>query len=402
MAKRLQVLMLTRLFPSQAFPSFGTFCLERAKALSAHADVRVMVPTPYYPPWLPGKPDWKKWVAVERQGQAAPGIPVTYPRYVSLPGTATWLQGVAMAHVVRQELSARYGGWRPDVVDAHFAFPDGYAGVKLAQAIGVPSVVTCHGSDLRQYPAIPIVGGMTRWTLRHASRVISVSTDLLRRSIELGCPPERAVFLTNGVDPDKFAVRDKAECRQQLGLPPDRKIGVCVGYLIDRKDQSLLVRAVADIRSRGDAPPLIILVGDGPNRQRLQEEIAQLGLEEDVIMAGQRPHAEVAAWMGAADWLLLCSSSEGWATVYFEAMACGRPVLTSNVSSAKDAICQSAYGTVVEPRTPEAFAQAMLMASDCLFDAAKIRAYAEENSWSRWAQLAMDNFRKVIHGAVSS
>ncbi len=233
---------------------------------------------------------------------------------------------------------------------------------------------------------------MTRWTLRHASRVISVSTDLLRRSTELGCSPERAVFLTNGVDPDKFAVRDKAECRQQLGLPQDRKIGVCVGYLIDRKDQSLLVRAVADIRNGGDSPPLIILVGDGPNRQRLQDEIAQLGLEKDVMLAGQRPHAEVAAWMGAADWLLLCSSSEGWATVYFEAMACGRPVLTSNVSSAKDAICQSAYGTVVEPRTPQAFAQAIQDAARRDFAPATLRAYAEGNSWQLWAQRAMGVF----------
>jgi teichuronic acid biosynthesis glycosyltransferase TuaC len=395
MAKRLKVLMLTRLFPSQAFPNFGTFCLERAKALSAHADVRVMVPTPYYPPWLPGRADWKKWVAVERTGTAADGIPITYPRYLSLPGTATWLQGTAMAQSVRRELTEHHDGWRPDVIDAHFAFPDGYAGVKLGRSIGVPSVVTCHGSDLRQYPDIPIAGGMTRWTLRNADRVISVSSDLLRRSRELGCPPQRTVFLSNGVDPGKFVVRDKADCRQQLGLPQDRKIGVCVGYLIDLKDQSLLVRAVADLRNRGGIPPLLVLVGDGPNRQRLQDEIAQLGLENDVMLVGQRPHAEVAVWMAAADWLLLSSSSEGWATVYFEAMACGRPVLTSNVSSAKDAIHQPEYGTVVEPRTPQAFAQAMLDASQREFDVARIRAYAEQNSWQQWAEHAMDVFSAI-------
>lgn len=395
--KQPKILMLTRLFPSQAFPNFGTFCLERAKALSAHADVRVMVPTPYFPHWLPGRPGWKKWSAVERTGTAANGIPVTYPRYMSLPGTATWLQGVAMAQSVKRELRDSYVGWQPDVVDAHFVFPDGYAGVKLAQSLGVPCVVTCHGSDLRQYPSIPIAGSMTRWTLRHADRVISVSTDLLRRSQELGCPPEHAVFLTNGVDPDKFAVRDKADCRQHLGLPTDRKIGVCVGYLIDRKDQSLLVHAVADIRQRGEAVPLIVLVGDGPNRQRLQNEIKQLGLEHDVLLAGQRPHAEVAAWMGAADWLLLSSSSEGWATVYFEAMACGRPVLTSNVSSAKDAINQPAYGAVVEPRTSPAFASAMIDASARQFDAPTIRAYAEQNSWALWAQRAMGIFETVAN-----
>ena len=394
--KRLKILMLTRLFPSQAFPSFGTFCLERAKALSAHADVRVMVPTPYYPAWLPGKPEWKKWTQVESEGTVPPGIQVTYPRYGSIPGTATWFQGVAMAHSVRRELAAHYGGWQPDVVDAHFAFPDGYAGVKLAQAIGVPSVVTCHGSDLRQYPAIPIAGSMTRWTLRHASRVISVSTDLLNNSISLGCPPERAVFLSNGVDPDKFTVRPKNECRQQLGLPLNRKIGMCVGYLIDRKDQSLIVKAVAEIRQQGQAVPLIVLVGDGPNRERLQAEIRQFGLDGDVILAGSRPHAEVAAWMGAADWLLLSSSSEGWATVYFEAMACGRPVLTSNVSSASDAISKPDYGAVVEPRTPTAFATAIVHASARQFDAEIIRNYAEQHSWAHWAERAIDVFESVM------
>lgn len=392
--------MFTRLFPSQAFPSFGTFCLERAKALAAHAEVRVMVPTPYYPPMLPGKADWKKWVAVEREGVAATDIAVTYPRYLSVPGTATWFQGVAMARSARKELADRFEGWRPDIIDGHFAFPDGYAAVKLAQSIDVPAIITCHGSDLRQYPDIPVAGDMTRWALRSADRVISVSSDLLRRSIELGCQSEKAVFLTNGVDPGKFVVREKVECRKQLGLPQERKIGVCVGFLIDRKDQSLLVRAVANIRQRGEIPPMLVLVGDGPNRQRLQDEVSCLGLDKDVILAGQRPHAEVAAWMGAADWLLLSSISEGWATVYFEAMACGRPVLTSNVSSAKDAIHHPDYGTVVEPRTPEAFAQAMLDASQRHFDSATIRTYAERHSWSLWAEQAMETLKAVT--ALSS
>lgn len=387
--------MLTRLYPSHALPGFGTFSMERAKALAEHADVRVMAPTPYFPSWLPGREEWKKWGAVERDGYFPAGIRVTYPRYVSIPGLATWFQGVAMAHSVSRELALNYDGWQPDVIDGHFVFPDGYAAMRLGQALGVPVVVTCHGSDLRLYPDIPIAGTMTRKTLRQANRIVSVSSDLKRRSIELGCPSERAVFLTNGVDPAKFLVRSQAVCRTQLGLPADRKMGVYVGHLIDRKDQSLILRALAEMRSRGAQPPLIVLVGDGPNRQRLQNEVAHLGLESDVIMAGQRSHDEVALWMGAADWLLLSSSSEGWATVYFEAMACGRPVITSNVSSAKDAIHQPSYGIVVEPRTPEAFATAMIDASQRQFDAQTIRAYAETHSWSLWAEHAMDIFNAV-------
>lgn len=388
--------MLTRLFPSQAFPAFGTFCIERAKALAAHADVRVMVPTPYYPSWLPGKEDWKKWTRVERQGTVEGNIRATYPRYASLPGTATWLQGITMAQSARRDLESNYGDWRPDVIDGHFAFPDGYAAVKLANHLGIPSVVTCHGSDLRQYPDIPVAGAMTRWTLKNADRVISVSSDLMRRSIELGCPPEKAVFLTNGVDPAKFSVRSKTECRARLGLPPDRKIGVYVGFLIDRKDQSLILQALVEIRQQGAPVPLVVLVGDGPNRQRLENEVIALGLQNDVILAGQRRHDEVALWMGAADWLLLSSSSEGWATVYFEAMACGRPVLTSNVSSARDAISQPAYGMVVEPRTASAFAQAMQTASQTDYDERILRHYAEQNSWQKWADHAMQLFTHLV------
>ena len=84
--------------------------------------------------------------------------------------------------------------------------------------------------------------------------------------------------------------------------------------------------------------------------------------------------------------------------MYFEAMACGRPVLTSNVSSAKDAICKTDYGYVVEPRTAEAFATAMIEAASKRFDAYAIRAYAEQHSWERWAEQAM----RVIESAVSS
>lgn len=370
--------------------------MERAKALAAHADVRVMVPTPYYPDWLPGREGWKKWTRVERGGEAEGGILVTYPRYASIPGTATWFQGVAMARSARRDLESNYGDWRPDVIDGHFAFPDGYAATRLGHAIGTSVVVTCHGSDLRQYPDIPIAGAMTRWTLRHADRVISVSSDLMRRSIELGCPTERAVFLTNGVDPSKFSVRSQAECRVQLGLPPDRKIGVYVGFLIDRKDQSLILHALIEIRRQGALVPLIVLVGDGPNRQRLESEVVALGLQNDVILAGQCRHDEVALWMGAADWLLLSSSSEGWATVYFEAMACGRPVLTSNVSSARDAINQPVYGSVIEPRTAAAFSAAMQTAAQTTYDEKAIRHYAEQNSWEKWADNAIRLFGALV------
>ncbi len=394
--KKLKVLMLTRLFPSTACPILGTFCLERAKALAAHADVRVMVPVPYFPRWVPAPQKWRLWSTVERARELEGAIRITYPRYFSMPKVATFSQGLAMAYSAWCEFQHQYKNWRPDIIDGQFAFPDGYAAVRLGQTIGCSAVVTCLGADLRVYSGHAFVGTMLRWTLRTAARVIAVSADLKRLSIAQGCPEENTVFLTHGVDLKKFALRAKSECRARLGLPQDRKIGVYVGYLIDRKNQSLVIQAVDDIRKRGCTPPLITLIGDGPNRKRLEREIAELGLGEHVLLAGQVTHEEVALWMGAADWLLLSSDYEGWATVYFEAMACGRPVLTSNVNSAKDAICKPEYGYVVEPVTPEAFANALLEASGREYDAQLLRTYAEEHSWTRWAEQAMAVFEDVV------
>jgi glycosyltransferase involved in cell wall biosynthesis len=192
--------------------------------------------------------------------------------------------------------------------------------------------------------------------------------------------------LPNGVDPSRFTVQDKTACRRRLGLPTDGCITVCVGHLTDLKNQSVLIRALAEVTRRGGVPPRLVLVGEGPNKDRLKHEAERLGVQEQVHLVGQKPHAEVPDWIGAADWLMLSSTSEGWPTVYFEAMACGRPVLTSNVSSARDAVCRNDYGLVVEPNTPEAFADALVRAQARPFDAAVIRAYAERHSWDNWAQ----------------
>ena len=395
-ARRPKVLVVTRLFPSASFPTLGTFVMERVRALAEHADVRVMVPTPWFPRGVPAPREWRLWGDVEHHRVLDDGVRVTYPRYLLIPKVATFLQGLSMARAIASHVDTAYRDWRPDAIDAHFAFPDGYAAVRLGAHLGCPVVVTCHGADLRAYDGHPFVDAMLRWTMQTADRVISVSSDLRQRSIARGCPEERAVFLTNGVDPGKFALRPQAECRAQLGLPATGRIGVYVGYLIDRKNQSLIVRAVAEIRRLGGPVPLIALVGDGPNRKRLEREIAAFGLEDRVRLIGSVPHEQVAVWMAAADWLLLSSDYEGWATVYFEAMACGRPVLTSNVSAARDAICDPAYGTVVEPTTAEAFAAAMIAASGTTFDAQRIRAYAESHSWANWATQSMAILQTAI------
>jgi glycosyltransferase involved in cell wall biosynthesis len=386
--------MVTRLFPSRRLRWLGPFCAERARALARRAEVRVIVPTPYCPPGLRfGK--WKQWAEVEREGLTDEGISVSYPRFGVIPKAATWLQGVTLARSVAREYRRRHRTWRPDVVDGHFAFPDGYAAVRLARLLGCASLVTCHGSDLRKYPRIPVAGGMLRWTLRSATRVIAVSPALRRRSVELGCPEGRSLFLANGVDTGRFGLRDRRRCRERLDLPLDARIALCVGHLDDNKNQLTLIRTLAE--APDDALHLA-LVGHGPRLGRLHAEVRRLGLSGRVHFAGSQPYEMMPWWMGAADWLVLASREEGWPTVYFEALASGRPVITSDVPAAKECVRDERYGLIVSPNTPSAFASALRQAGERQFDAGAIRAYAEQHSWDAVAEELLEVIDSIAEG----
>ena len=393
---RPRILMVTRLFPSARLPVFGTFCAERARALSQYADVRVIVPTPLCPPGL-RVGAWARWSQVEREGVTAEGCPVSYPRFAVVPKTGTWIQGVTMARSVVREYRRRHGDWAPDLVDGHFAFPDGYAAVKLARHLAAPSVVTCHGSDLLKYPSIPIAGRMLRRTLRGADRVVGVSPALRTRAVELGCPDDNALFLSNGVDTARFAPQDRADCRKRLDLPAHGRIAICIGHLDDNKNQAVLIDALACLQGKGLEAPHLVLVGDGANRRRLAELARAKGVADSVHLAGSQPYDDIPLWLGAADWLVLASVNEGWPTVYFEAMACGRPVITSNVAAASECVCDERYGIIVPENTPEAFAGAMQAADRGPFDSDAIRHWAEQHSWDRWALRFLEIVDEIRH-----
>ena len=211
MNDRLKILMVTRLFPSIATPTRGTFCLERARALSKLADLRVICPTPYVPAFMARRGGRAAILAAIGQSSRTDfGVPVSYPRFFSFPKVLTFTQGLTMARAVRREFVATCGDWTPDVVDGHFAFPDGYSAVRLARWLHLPATVTCHGSDLRDYPPLQVSRRLLQWTLRSADAVIGVSRWLTRAAVDLGCPPEHAQFLSNGVDCEIFALRNQA------------------------------------------------------------------------------------------------------------------------------------------------------------------------------------------------
>uniref|UniRef100_A0AAU2JQX1 Glycosyltransferase n=1 Tax=Streptomyces sp. NBC_00049 TaxID=2903617 RepID=A0AAU2JQX1_9ACTN len=250
---------------------------------------------------------------------------------------------------------------RPDLLHAHSA-KAGLAG-RLAARGAVPTVFQPHAWSF------DAVGGATaalalrweRYGARWADRVLCVSEAERRAGETEGIDAHWSV-IRNGVDLDHFRPggpdpdRDKELARAELPLPDgfqgDGPLAVCVGRLCVQKGQDILLRAWPELL--GAVPGArLALVGDGPDTERLRRTAPP-----GVLFAGPAP--DIRPWLRAADLVVLPSRWEGMALAPLEAMACGRPVLVSDVSGARESL-PPGQGRLclVPPEDPTALAKAL-------------------------------------------
>jgi glycosyltransferase involved in cell wall biosynthesis len=274
-------------------------------------------------------------------------INVYHPRYFMLPRISAPFHGLLMflgAILLVLRLHARL---RFDCVDAHFVYPDGFAGVLIAKLLRLPVIVTAHGSDLTSYPQFRILRPLIRWTLHHADRVICVCKALQRVALQLNVPHDRVLVIPNGVDLEFFHPFDKVEARLTLGMPPHADVVLAVAQLIPRKGHLILIRAVAHLCRK--LPQLqLFVVGDGDLEGPVQREVSALGLERHVFLQGAVKNEELFRWYSAADVTCLPSSREGLPCVLLESLACGTPVVATAVGGTPELINSRDVGVLVQ------------------------------------------------------
>jgi teichuronic acid biosynthesis glycosyltransferase TuaC len=146
----------------------------------------------------------------------------------------------------------------------------------------------------------------------------------------------------------------------------------------------------------------LLIVGEGPERARLTAMIDRLGLADRVRLLGARPHAELPALYGAADALVLASSREGWANVLLEAMACGTPVIASNIWGNPEVVRSHVAGLMTESNTSEGIVAAACRLFADPPDRAATRAYAEQFSWDETTAGQLALFGSVARGQWSA
>lgn len=371
----MKVLLISNLFPSSFEPTRGVFNLNRFGALSRHCDVRLLCPTPW-------------WSRVRRPreifntpSEDFTGIASAFPTYWSLPRMRTaHARGMylSLAGPVRR-LRAEFPF---DAILAAWAYPDAVAAAHLARDWGCPLVTMVLGSDINETPKHPNLRRQIVWALGQSERIIAVSSALHDKVVELGIPTERVLVQRNGVDGQRFQVRDKMEARCDLGLALDRSLVVYVGNFKQEKGVAVLVDATAKL-GRDDVD--VALVGDGPQKQILLEQARDLGIESQVKFCGRRPHGEIPAWMAAADVVCLPSYREGCPNVVLEALAAGRPVVASRVGGVPELV-SDATGVLIPPGDPDALSRGLDRALTRSWEPEGLRASVDCLSWSKFGR----------------
>lgn len=388
----LRVLTLSTLYPDRTRPGFGAFVERQARALAARGDVEVKVVAPFAVP--PGPlarlhPAYRDLIALPRR-EDWNGLDVLRVPFPTIPGLGARINPWSLRRSVAQRLDSLRGEFPFDVIDAEFFYPDGPAAVSLGKRYGVPVSIKARGSDIHFWGRLPATSDKVIAAGRGADGMLAVSAALRADMIALGLPGDRIRVHHTGVDQVAFRPQDRDAAKQALGVAGP--LVVSAGNLIPLKGHGLLIEAMAAL------PGVTLLIaGRGPEDAALAAQIAGAGLGDRVRLLGPLPHAELPALFAAADVMALASASEGLANVWVEAVACGTPVVITDVGGARELVNGPTAGRLVA-RNPAAIAEGIadLLANPPPQDA--VRAAARDFTWERNSQALFDHLSAPIRG----
>jgi len=335
----LNVLTLAPFFPSLEDPAQGCFIAEPLRRMSEYGiDSHVIAVTPFY-----------------RAGRRACETKSEWKSYYAPPGNLGLVtSGALLANALRRRVRELHESQRIDLIHAHAALPCGEAAVMIAAELKIPCVVSAHGLDV--YGDRQCGQWLGRWAKR-------LSLNVYRRATRIACISERvrqqlasdlqqkASVVYNGVDGEMFSPGSGP-------ASPGRILSV--GNLIPTKDHALLLRAFAQVQKKVPHSELEI-IGDGPERVRLEGLAKALGSDSQVRFRGRQDRKAVARAMQNCAVFALPSRYEGLGCVYLEAMACARPVIGCTGQGIDEVIQDAHNGTLVPAGDEVALTERLLV-----------------------------------------
>ena len=351
----MRVLHITHLYPRPYDHLLGIAMHKQIKALEVQGCAqKVLSPTAWTPfPINHLSHKWKSYSEVSVH-DVIEGVEVYYPRYLVFPksflfassGRRMYLGIRRLVREIEQEFSF-------DLIHAHMALPDGYAGMLISMKYRKPLVVTIQGTDLDITAARNNRCSLAlHRVFQYAKRVISPSPRLTEAMVaKFRIEPVNIGYGINTSD----VVTLKNNSFQHF---EDRCILLSVSRLIPTKGIDLNLHALSRLVKK-HKNIIYIVVGDGPERATLERLTRKLNLERYVNFVGHLPYRRVMDYMAACDVFVLPSWQETFGLVYIEAMAHGKPVVAVEGQGVDGIVIHGETGLLAKPQQVDSLVEAL-------------------------------------------
>ena len=346
---RKKVLFIPSWFPNQDDPISGIFIQEQAVALSKEFDVAVLIP---------GMAAWRNVLNPKAADKSVietkAGLTV-YREFARplIPHGPESIDYDTFARAAESGFKKIVKEWgKPDVIHAHVVLPAGWSALKVAQRHGIPIVMTEHSSPFSMHLGTELSRKLVRETLTSVNRLIAISPALAKQLLDFQ-PGLNIDVIGESVRTDFFVPAENGVQTKSHG-----KRFFVAARLAEQKGLDHLINAVRLVEDKGLNSFDLVIGGDGPDRAKLEGLAKNLGVAERCHFLGGLNREQVKERMQACDVFVLSSLHETFGVVVGEAMACGKPVISTRCGG-PEFVVNEETGVLVDVAKPEALADAM-------------------------------------------
>lgn len=367
----MKVCMLTHGYPRFSDDTTAPFIESIAETLQQQEDVEVTVLTPDTPQFKRSETDSTVNLRTyryffprqfQRLGYSNSLVnDCALKKYVYLLAPFLFISGII--HLFSLSRKHKF-----DVIHAHWLLPNGFICAVVNRLLKIPFVITLHGSDIFVSKQNFIFKNMAKWTLKHAAMVTSVTPVFLPELAALGVPEQKRCMIPNGVTPSVFSTpsqRKITEMRETLSIPDDCSVVFALGRIVLKKGFDVLIQALPYIKEKVQDVKVII-GGDGTDLSRLKTLAMELGVSDIVQFPGTINRADVPIYFYLSDLFVLPAvfdpkgNVDGCPIVILEAMACGKPVVSTDISGIPIVVKDGETGLLVKEKNVNDLATAII------------------------------------------
>ena len=360
-----KILFVPSWYPNPEDPIAGVFIEEQAVALSKEHDVAVL---------LPKMAAWRNVINPDAPDKSVKkmqsGLPV-YHEYARpfIPHGPESTDYNTFARAAQNGFKKVVKEWgTPDIIHTHVVLPAGWSALGVGRKHGIPVVLTEHSSPFSMHLGTELSRKLVRETLTSVDQIVAISPALAKQLTDF--EPGLSIEVIGESVKTDFFVPARVDKANGTG-----KSFFVAARLAEQKGLEHLVRAVHVLLDRGLNSFELVIGGDGPDRQKLEQLAETLNVTRYIHFLGGLNREQVRERMQKCDVFVLSSLHETFGVVVGEAMACGKPVISTRCGG-PEFIVNEENGILVDVADPQALAGAMadFIQGRVSFDAQKVRA----------------------------